>query len=286
MAWFFSWVRRVDVSFFCILFVLKEIRKVLFLNPDFVGIYELLRTNTCKRRSAGIASLDCSWCWHVLTIWSTKLNKYKQDALSMLSLSSCLLKTNSSRKCPFQSSVNSTIGVSTEKDLKTAWNVWKKHPISWFILSFGHAHSWPVGRFPTKSSQTAVSVMWSTSVGFIRLSFHLHSVDPYLLVIVTEVSSWWLQLRSWKKRMSKWIIPLILKDENSKYVQHHHLGPSFLSLIGDCLPADFFFCSSPSLDLSCDEFHYQSVAGEHGLWNVRKKSLNINLHSYYPQALA
>ncbi len=80
------------------------------------GFSELLRTNTCKRRSSGIASLDCSWCWHVLAIWNTKLNKYNQHVLLRLSLSSCLLKTNSSRKCPFQSSGNSTIGASSEKE--------------------------------------------------------------------------------------------------------------------------------------------------------------------------
>ena len=158
--------------------------------------------------------------------------------------------------------------------------------MSWFILSFGHAHSWPVGRFPTKSSQTAGQCHVIDISRLHPSIIHLHSVDPYLLVIVTLVSSWWLQLRSWKKWMSKWIIPLILKNENSKHVQNHHLGPSFLFLIGDCLPADFFFCSSPSLDLSCDEFHYQSVAGEHGLWNIRKKSVHIHLHSYYPQSLA
>lgn len=149
----FQLTKKSRCFFFCILFVLKEIQKVLFLNPDFVGIYELLRTNTCKRRFAGIASLDCSWCWHVLTIWNTKLNKYNQDALSRLSLSSCLLKTNSSRKCPFQFSVNSTIGVSTEKD----W-------------ALGMLTADPLAVFQLNQARQRVSVMWSTSVGFIRRS--------------------------------------------------------------------------------------------------------------------
>ncbi len=117
--------------------------------------------------------------------------------------------------------------------------------------------------------------MWSTSVYHPSI-IHLHSADPYLLVIITLVSRWWLQF----------------KVDHFRYFQGEKQPPPrtdwFLSLIGDCLPDDFFFCSSPSLDLSCDEFHYQSVAGEH--YEMSGKIIvdtcrYIDLQSCYPQSL-